>query len=175
MYEYSPKNSKLREKITVAVSGISALALYAVSVLPGTAFAWAFQLGAVLCLTLAVLVTARFLLRRFVYAIEPSDRGNGTDFVILEFYGKRVTTVCRIALENISRVEPRTKESGSRLAAEKNGKRFYRYVAELFPRDAALVWAEESGEECILLISADAGLLKILSSNSNNRPVIDEK
>ena len=168
MYEYTPQSSKLREKITVAVAGILAIALYAVSVLPGTAFAWIFQLGAVLCLTLAVLVTARFLLRRFVYRVEPSDRGSGTDFVILEVYGKRVTTVCRIAVENIRQVEPWTKEGRSRLASEKNGKRFYRYVAELSPKDAFLIRAEESGEESFLLISADAKLSAILSSGCNS-------
>lgn len=165
MYEYTPNSSKLREKITVAVAGILAIALYLVSALPGTTFAWAFQLGAVLCLTLAVLVTARFLLRRFVYSVEPSDRGSGTDFVIRELYGKRVTTVCRIALEEIRRVEPWTKESRSHLASEKNGKRFYRYVAELSSRDTVLIQAEESGEECFLLISADAQLSAILSSS----------
>ena len=165
MYEYTPHSSKLREKITAAVAGIIAIALYMVSVLPGTMYAWAFQLGAVLCLTLAVLVTVRFLLRQFVYRIEPSDHGNGTDFVILEIYGKRVTTVCRISPEDIRRVEPWTKESKSRLASEKNGKRFYRYVAELSPRDATLLETEESGETCFLLISADAQLSAILSSS----------
>lgn len=175
MYEYTPNNSKLREKITVTVSGVLALTLYAVSVLPGTAFAWAFQLGAVLCLTLAVLITARFLLRRFVYSVGPSDYGSGMDFVILEIYGKRMTTVCRIALENIRKVELWTKENKSRFAAEKHRERFYRYVAELSLRNAVLIRAEESGEEFFLLISADARLLALLSNNSNNCLVMDEK
>lgn len=175
MYEYSPKSSKLREKITVAISGILAAVLYILSILPGTLFAWAFQLGAVLCLTLAVLFTARFLLRRFVYSVEPSDSGSGTDFVIREQYGKKITTVCRIALHQIRRVEPWTKEGKSHLAAEMEGKRVFRYVAELFPQDAVLVIAEEAEENCFLLISADERLAAILSSGSDPAFITDEK
>ena len=167
MYEYTPNSSKLREKITVAISGVLAVVLYVVSVLPGILFAWVFQLGAVLCLTLAVLVTARFLLRRFVYSVEPSDRGSGTDFVIYEIYGKRITVVCRIALENIRKVERWTKERKNRLAAEKEYKRIYRYVAELSLQNTVMVWIEGSEGEGILLIPEDERLSAILSSGTN--------
>ena len=176
MYEYAPNPSRLREKIIVAIAGILAAVLYVVSTLPKTAFAWTYQLGAVLCLTLAVLITTRFLLRYFVYRIEPSDGGNGTDFVILEGYGKKITTVCRISQEDIRKIEPWTKETKAAWKAEMKGKRVYRYTAELSPRDAVAIRTEEAGETCFLIISADLRLSELLSVyNSNNCPLLNEK
>ncbi len=168
MYEYVPNPSRLREKITVSIAGILAAVLYVVSTLPKTVFAWAFQLGAILCLTLAILITTRYLLRNFAYRVEPAEYGDGMDFVILETYGKRITTVCRISLDDIRKAEPWNEKTKSAWKNEMKGKRVYRYAPELFARNATVVCIEESDATSFLLISADPQLLRILSSRDGS-------
>ena len=81
------------------------------------------------------------------------------EFVIVEKTGKRVQTVCRIAVSDVQNAEKVTKESQKALFEKTKKCRVYRYQAQMEPSDHCLLTFSEGEETSYLLISADDGLI----------------
>ena len=55
-------------------------------------------------LTVALLITARYLVRRYIYRFVETDDG-GFDFVVLERSGKRTVCVCRVSIDSFRAIK----------------------------------------------------------------------
>lgn len=164
MIVYAPKSKKIREKILLSVSLVFAAALFGAGCVPAIPLPAVWQFFCVCFLTVAIVVVGRYLMRDYVYRIEPSENEpTETDFVITERYGRRSTVVCRIALSEIRRAERATKETLQAFSAEKKNGRVYHYTAEMKPRDLCLLTVENGDGICRMRISADDALLLALS------------
>ena len=135
MYEYVPKSDKKTEKlIFFGMLGLATL-FYVGSIVPNMLFPALLQLIAFSLLTVAIVVISKFMICRYVYRIEPREAtenlGEGYDFVIVQYSGKHVSTVCRCDLSSIVSMTHVTKENKRELSTSHKGKSVYRYVADL--------------------------------------------
>jgi membrane protein implicated in regulation of membrane protease activity len=104
VYEYAPLFEKKKEKILSGALICLAAALYIGAQIPSAPLPWLFQILAVACLSVVILLTSLCLLRRYVYRIEQKDDGE-LDFIIDEYTGRRKTTVCRISAASVVSVD----------------------------------------------------------------------
>lgn len=166
MYEYAPKSKKIREKVVLGISLALAAACFGVSNLPEIPFVAFYQLVMVFCLMCAILVTVRCLMRNYVYCVAPradGQDGDPPDFTVTEIYGNRVSVVCRISVNDLRGVVRVTRKNKSAVSAMQKRKRVYHYTASLRPDPLYILVAEEEGEEILLHICADEGLIHELT------------
>lgn len=159
MYEFAPKLKKTREKIVMSVCLLLSSIAYGVSgFLPYPAL---YQILTVLLLTVAVLVIVRYLLRDYVYYIREDDNGGASELTVVEWMGKKQTVVCRVSLDEVENVFPRTvfAQSGMR-----RGNEIYRYVSELFPENGFFVEVLSGEKQFFVEICADRTLVDLISS-----------
>lgn len=165
MYEYSPKTPRKKEiLLSVTLFGIGAV-LFAVSQIPDLPFPALFQLAMLVFFTAGVMVLSLCVLRHYVYRIAPrdTDAGDGPpDFTITEYYGRRVTVVCRVSLRDIEDVTPVTPQNRVALSASLKGKRVYRYTSELFDAKPYLVTVADGEDRFYLRIAADEAIFLTL-------------
>ena len=165
-YEYAPKTNKKKEKLWVLSLVAVAACLFTVSCIPGVLFPALLQLAAVICLCATVLLSCRYLLRSFVYRIEETQNplvDTPLDFLILEYHGKRVQTLCRISLTEIKKVEAITKENQKQIADSLKGKNVYDYTVQLELKDRWLLRVEREEGTFYLKITANEELIRYLS------------
>ena len=105
---YSFESSGSRRPLHAMVIGelVGAAVLFSLGTLPDVPLPSLFQMGAILCATLAVYLTARYSLRTYRYAIEPNTIVDAEgveqyDLVITEILGKKMKVVCRVGLRTV--------------------------------------------------------------------------
>ena len=166
MYEYVPKSRKVREKIVLGVSLALAAACFGIANIPGVLFDSIYQLLMVFCLMCAILVTLRWLMRNYIYRVEPranGQPGDPPDFTVTERYGNRISVVCRISVADLRRVIRVTRKNKSEISAMQKRKRVYHYTASMLPENHYVLVAEDADEEIFLHICADEGLIRIFA------------
>lgn len=160
MYEYSPKTPRKKEILLSITLFCVGIVLFAVSQIPNLPFPALFQLAMLVFLTAGVLVLSLCVLRHYVYRITPRDTGDGdADFTVTEYYGRRVTVVCRVSLRDIEDITPITSQNRNAVNAAVKGERVYRYTSELFDAQPYLVTIADGEERFYLRIAADQALL----------------
>ena len=163
-YEYDPKPAKKREKLAVGAMLIVSAALFGISQIPNLPFPSLVHLLMIFVLVGMVMLITRCLMRHFVYAVVPSERGalGERDFVITEYYGRRITVVCRIATSEIVEITRLTRENREQIKKTLQGRRVYTYTAQIWGEDFYLLTVAD-GEECFSIrILADEMLLNAL-------------
>lgn len=173
MYEYTPKRKKTREILTALMIFGVGIVIYYLSQIPGVRYPVFYQMGTLVLAAVSVLIVGRYVMRNYTYRIEARDGDPyARDLVVVEHYGRRDTTVCRVGLEEIRWVVRPGKNNRKELAAKRKGKRTYRYTAEFSAPDLCAVEAraEESaaGESIFLWICADEALFDLLSHLNSN-------
>jgi len=111
-YVCAPKNRSRRAYLYLLGCVLLATALWTVPVMWDVPYVPIWQFGSLFCLTVALLITARWLARRYVYRLVALDDG-GFDFEVIEVRGKRPICVCRVGVEAfraIAREEKRGRE-----------------------------------------------------------------
>lgn len=168
VYEYAPLFEKKKEKILSGALICLAAALYIGAQIPSAPLPWLFQILAVACLSVVILLTSLCLLRRYVYRIEQKDDGE-LDFIIDEYTGRRKMTVCRISAASVVSVDvwnASLKKSG----LKKEGQ-FFHYTGVLFDKTQYLVQAREMDVLLCIRICADARLLSLLTPCKDDRKI----
>ena len=165
-YEYDPKSNKKREKLAVAALLIFAATLVGFSQIPSLPYPSLAQLLMVFALVGVVMLVSRCLLRRFVYAVVPSDRGesDARDFVITEYYGNHVSVVCRISTANIESITRLTRENRREISQKLRRQRVYYYTAQLWGEHFYLLTVRDDEEVFYIRILADTALLTTLEA-----------
>ena len=165
MYEYAPISPKKREKtVTFLTSGLAVL-LFGFSQIPSIPYPVIYQLLALASITVAILFTTQYLMRRYTYRIEPregAEENAPLDLVITEYYGRRVSVVCRISVEEIESVTHVTAENRRELAAREKGRQGFGYCGEWRAENCYLLSVCHEGTAFTLRILADETLLSYI-------------
>lgn len=165
MYQYDPALPKRRERLISIVTLFLGLALFGFSKVNNVPFPVIYQMLGVASLTAFIFLIARYLMRRYVYQVMPrSHAGDGfaPDFVVTEYYGRRVSVVCRISLDDIEQIIPITKENRREWREKQTGKLFYDYTADLFSPNRYLLVVTDGEHRFTARILADETLLNYL-------------
>ena len=102
MYSYAPNLKKQKEKLLSGALFALGIAVFLPTLHPKTPLPALFQLVSLLLLTAALSVFIRYLMRDYTYSVEASEKEDGIlDFVITERYGKRLSVVCRVAVNEV--------------------------------------------------------------------------
>lgn len=126
---------------------------------PAYSLVWHF--AAMLSLTGAMLLTVRYLVRRYIYRLVETDEGD-FDFVVLEISGKRTVCVCRLSVSCLCALSRVDKRAG-RVRPD--------YDWTVMPgHDAYLLTLRdgggnffEAGEEIVVRISPDSTMAAMLA------------
>lgn len=167
MYEYAPKSKKTKEKVVLGLTLVLAAACFGVSQIEQIPYPAIYQLLMIFSLVGTVMITARCLMRNYIYRVEPRENGGEgdlPDFTITEYYGNRVTVVCRISVGDIRGITPVTKKNRDAISAMQKKKRAYYYTGELQSANAYVLTVEQDEDEFFLRICADEGLLQALKT-----------
>ena len=166
-YEYDPRSPKIKELGLFLAMTLPALPLFALSWGIGNVFAWLYRLTAVLLLTVGFGFASRYLMRRYVYRIEPRDGVRldaPPDFVVIEQIGKRVRTVCRVSVGDAVEITRLTHENRKALAESGKKKRCYVYIAGLSPAEEVLLTVLDGDEAVCIRVLADEKLYFLLKN-----------
>lgn len=166
-YEYDPKSPKIKELGLFLAMTLPALPLFAFSWGIGNTFAWLYRLTTALLLTVGFAVASRYLMRHYVYRIEPRDgvrMDTPPDFVVIEQIGKRVRTVCRVSVGDAVEITRLTQENRKRLIENAKKKRCYIYTDRLPTSNDAFLTVLDGEELVSIRILADEKLYLLLKS-----------
>lgn len=146
MIEYTSTAKKTREILTALMLFGLAIGIYYLSQIPNFPVPVVFQLVSILLLVFSVLIITRFVMRRFTCRLQPGD-GESFDFEVIEHYGKRNTTVCRINANQIFSAARLTKQLRKETKENRKGKRTYHYTGSFPNADRALLEVRENNAE----------------------------
>ncbi len=164
MYEYAPVFAKKKEKLlTYGFLGLGLL-LFATSWIPSIPYPALFQLFGVFALAAMILLFSLCLSKRYVYAVEEKEDGM-PDFVITEYYGRRVTVVCRVSVHSVHAAIPWKQETRRQLTEFKKGKQYFCYTGVLFDEEQYGLLIEENGMSLLVRICSDEGLIRCLTEH----------
>lgn len=164
MYEYAPLLTKRRERLISILLLFLGLGLFGFSQIKGIPFPVIYQMLGVFALTATVILAARYLMRRYVYSVVPQtdEPGAPLDLVITEYYGRRISVVCRVSVSDIEEILPITGDTKKKIREKQQDRLFYDYTADLFSQNRYLVIATDGEHRFCARILANEELLKWL-------------
>lgn len=165
MYEYAPVFEKKKEKQLTYGLMAAGLALYlAGAFIPSLPSPGLFQLLGIFCLVGMILLFSLCISKRYVYSIDETESG-GVDFIITEYYGRRITVVCRVSVGSVMAAIPVNEETRKNFASHKAGNRVYNYTGVLFGEERWYLKIEENEERFLVQICANDDLIRLLTSH----------
>jgi len=165
MYEYSPTLTKRKERLISILLLFLGLCLFGFSQVEGIPFPIIYQALGLFSLTATIILISRYLMRRYVYSIVPRENGPADgvpDFVVTEYYGRRISVVCRVSLADVEEILPITKETKKTVREKQKGRLFYDYTADLFSQNRYLLTITDGEHRFSARLLADEELLKWL-------------
>lgn len=173
---YSFESSGSRKPLHAMVIGalVGAAVFFSVGTLPNVPLPSFFQMGAILCATLAVYLTVRYSLRTYRYAIEPNTIVDAEgveqyDLVITEITGKKMKVVARVGLRTVAHSAVTVIRRGDDDAKAKTSRdllcrdqRVFRY--ENTPISPASCYIPIPEENAVVVIPADERMVEILKN-----------
>ena len=165
MYEYTPELPKRKERLIAVLLLFLGLCLFGFSQVNGIPFPIIYQFLALCALAATIILVSRYLMRHYVYSIVPREddrEGDTPDFVVTEYYGKRISVVCRVSLDDIEEILPITKETKKTVRGLQKERLFYDYTADLFSQNRYLLTITDDEHRFCARLLADEELLKWL-------------
>ena len=170
MYSFESGGSRKPLHAMVIGSMAAAAILFVLGGTDRVPFPFLFQLGAFVCATATVYLTAAYSLKSYRYAIEPNTIVDAEgveqyDLVITEILGKKMKVVARVGLRTVDhnavtvipRGDPTAKEAAATLCKDK---RVFRY--ENTPISSVSCYIPIPEENCVVVIPADERMVEIL-------------
>ena len=160
-YEYAPRFQKKKEKLLCyGLLGLAA-ALIALSYVPGVPYPGYVQLLGMGAIVAMIMIFSMCVAHHYAYRIVECENGE-LDFVVTEYYGKRVTVVCRVAVASVVSATPWNKETRKRFFEQKKGVPSYVYSGVLFDEAQYVLDVDEGGTRFFVRICADETLIRLL-------------
>lgn len=158
-YEQTAKNSGPWARC-LAISLFLVAAALVLTSLSVEAYRSILQLCALLVLTVAVLLTVRFVVKTYVYRLEARADG-GHDLVIVDVQAKARRVVVRLSVQRqAARLLTRPGDISAAIADKTLT--VYRYCTDLFPKGTALLVARDGDEDVAVLFQPDETLRTML-------------
>ena len=163
-YEYAPRFQKKKEKLLCySLIGLAA-ALIVVSYVPGAPYPAYIQLLGLGAIVAMIMIYSMCVAHHYSYCIEERE-GAAPDFIITEYYGRRVTVVCRVAVTSVMSATPWNEETKKRFDEQKKGKHSYVYTGVLFDEKQYVLDIEEDGMRFFVRICAEDALIRHLTDH----------
>lgn len=121
------------------------------------------QFAGVLLLVTALLIYVRFIAARYSYEIATDTEGTPL-FVVRQQTGKRITTLCRIALAEIVSVTPESRAERRAHKTPKDVRRYF-YTPSIAPAKSVRIYAVNRYEKAEIVIEANDDYLALLRSD----------
>lgn len=171
MYSFESSGSRKTLHAMVIGAMVGAAVFFSVGTLPSIPLPSLFQMGAIVCATLAVYLTARYSLRAYRYAIEPNTIVDAEgveqyDLVITEITGKKMKVVCRVGLRTVDHTAVTVIRRADGQAAKEardllcKDKRVFKY--ENTPVSPASCYIPIPEENSVVVIPVDERMVEIL-------------
>ena len=171
MYYFESSGSRKPLHAMVIGALVGAAVFFSVGTLPNVPLPSLFQMGAILCATLAVYLTVRYSLRTYRYAIQPNtivdaEGEEQYDLVITEITGKKMKVVCRVGLRTVDHYQVTVIRRADGQAAKEardllcKDKRVFKY--ENTPVSPASCYIPIPEENSVVVIPADERMVEIL-------------
>ena len=162
MYRYEPKHKKTVEKRLTFGLYIIGFLCFLISQLPVMHFPALLQIVGLFLLTSATLILLQYILRDYAYCVEESNQAV-PDLTVTEYYGRRITVVCRIAITDVEAITPIKKETREQIKRITKGKHVYAYSSEMSPADLCLLTVRMGDDEPFYVrICADKDLINAI-------------
>lgn len=174
MFELIPeKTNKRARNLVILFLVAAALLLVIMKFLEGIPFLWVIQLADILLFVAAVALLTRYVMKKFIYRVEPTD--NGADLTVTEAAanGKRQVTVCRIGLGSIKDVRELSGEECRLREVRKEKLPIYDYRPDLYPERSILIRTDEGGREVYVCLAYDERLLSLLPRTESDGEIQD--
>ena len=173
MYYFESSGSRKPLHAMVIGALVGAAVFFSVGTLPNVPLPSLFQMGAILCATLAVYLTVRYSLRTYRYAIQPNTIVDAEgveqyDLVITEITGKKMKVVCRVGLRTVDHYQVTVIRRADGQAAKEardllcKDKRVFKY--ENTPVSPASCYIPIPEENSVVVIPADERMVEILKA-----------
>ena len=169
MYSFESSGSRKPLHAMVIGAAVAAVALFTASSM-GVPMPSLFQVGSLVCATLAVYLTVRYSLKIYRYAIEPNTIVDAEgveqyDLIITEITGKKMKVVARVGLRTIDRAavtvirreDSAAKEARATLCKDQ---RVFKY--ENTPVSPVSCYIPVPEENCVIVIPVDERMVEIL-------------
>ena len=169
MYSFESSGSRKPLHAMVIGAAVAAVALFTASSM-GVPMPSLFQVGSLVCATLAVYLTVRYSLKIYRYAIEPNTIVDAEgveqyDLIITEITGKKMKVVARVGLRTIDhaavtvirREDSAAKEARATLCKDQ---RVFKY--ENTPVSPVSCYIPVPEENCVIVIPVDERMVEIL-------------
>ena len=171
IYEYRPEKNMTRIfGAMIILISLAAALFFTPLLLPSVPFHWAFQLLGTVAIVAVIYLLARYVAKSFAYAVIEDD--GQLDFTVTELAngGRKVTTVCRVAIANIAELhvfdmndpEQKLREKEMISTARHESRKAYDYCADMKTSPVCILLLEECGEPLLIRIASDAKLVELL-------------
>lgn len=161
---YSPKRSNKKAFwITLALFIIAAGCFLSSAVLP---YAAVLQLAAIICVTLGIQITQKYLLTDYEYSFssETDDYGNtATTLTVIKLQGRRSTVMCNLGVNHRCRI---VADKPIKELEATYGKINFRYdfCVDIKPKKAYTVILDFRGDKAALKLQCDEEFAKAFSN-----------
>ncbi|MBP3314472.1 MAG: DUF2029 domain-containing protein [Clostridia bacterium] len=171
IYEYRPEKNLTRIfGVMIILISLAAALFFTPLIFPSVPFHWAFQLLGTVAVVAVIYLLTRYVAKSFVYAVIEDD--GQLDFTVTELAngGKKVTTVCRVAIANITELhvfdmndpEQKLREKEIWAEAHRESRKCYDYCHDIKTTPVCLIALEECGEPLLIKIAAEDRLCSLL-------------
>ena len=128
-----------------------------------SAFAVLPQLAGVVLLTLGTLMLARSLVR-FRYTVEEDAENPGSyDLTVTLLRGKRIRTVCRLALRDLHAVDAVTPDNRRQVLEKYHNILIHSYCPGIFPARSLILRFDEGENAIVVRLCPDDSLAQMLA------------
>lgn len=171
IYEYRPEKNLTRIfGVMIILISLAAALFFTPLIFPSVPFHWVFQLLGTVAVVAVIYLLTRYVAKSFVYAVIEDD--GQLDFTVTELAngGRKVTTVCRVAIANITELhvfdmnDPEQKLREKEIWAEshRESRKCYDYCHDIKTTPVCLIALEECGEPIMIKIAAEDRLCSLL-------------
>ena len=173
IYEYRPEKNLTRIfGVMIILISLAAALFFTPLIFPSVPFHWAFQLLGTVAVVAVIYLLTRYVAKSFVYAVIEDD--GQLDFTVTELAngGRKVTTVCRVAIANIAELhvfdmndpEQKLREKEMISTAHHESRKAYDYCVDMKTSPVCILLLEECGEPLLIKIASDAKLIELLGT-----------
>ena len=163
-YKYAPRFPKKKEKLLAyGMLGLAAL-LFIASYIPNAPYPGVIQMLGMGAIVAMIMVFSMCIAHHYDYAIVEHEDAE-PDFIITEYYGKRITVVCRVSVSAVMAAIPWNEETKKMLAEQKKNRRSYVYTGVLFDEQQYCLDIEEDGVRFFVRICSDEKLIQLLTTH----------
>ncbi len=149
-YAHAKPSNNNAKNIFVGLLGAAAMIM--VAYFTAESYKGIIGLFAVVAITAAVLVYTKYIGVEYYYDIT-SDSNGSPVFVVRQIIGKRQTTLCRVDLHNITKIERISREEKRKHKTEARYKK-YSYLPTIAPAYSLLIKLHSESENAEIFIEA---------------------